>query len=249
LSNGGRRRIVARPLGKGGSLRELLGREAAPVLAALLGLTSVAWAALLLAPSDGMEMGAAAFLLAWTVMMAAMMVPSAAPLVVLYGRAAQGGVRWALLAGYLAVWAVFGLGVYVTQQAAMHVDAGAAGVAAVLAAAGLYQLTPLKSACLRRCRSPLDFVMQHWRKGRAGAARLGVLHGAFCVGCCWALMAVLVAAGAMGLAWVALIGLVVLVEKAGPRGEDVARALGIALLGAGLAVALQPELIDRIRFE
>jgi len=215
------------------------------VLAAVLGLTSAAWAVLVLAPSDGMDAGVASFLLAWTVMMAAMMVPSAAPLVVLYGRGAQsGGVCSALLGGYVAVWSAFGLVVWASQQAAMRLDAGAAGVVAVLAAAGVYQLTPLKSACLRRCRSPVDFVLQHWRKGRAGAARLGVLHGAFCVGCCWALMAVLVAAGGVGLGWVALLGAVVVVEKAGPRGHEVAHALGVVLLGVAVAVALEPELAD-----
>jgi predicted metal-binding membrane protein len=229
-------------------VRQLLARDETPVVAGLLGFTLAAWAALLLGPSSEMDTGVATFLLTWTVMMAAMMVPSAAPLVVLYGRAPRGGARWPLLAGYVSVWSAFGLAVYAAQQAAMRVDAGAAGIAAVLAGAGLYQLTPLKWACLRRCRSPLDFVMQHWRKGRAGAARLGLLHGAFCVGCCWALMAVLVAAGAMGLGWVVLIGVVVLAEKVGPRGEELARALGVVLLAAGLAVALAPDLADRIRF-
>jgi len=110
--------------------------------------------------------------------------------------------------------------------------------AGVLIAAGVYQLAPVKDACLRRCRSPLDFIVQHWHSGLTGAFRLGVEHGAYCIGCCIALMAVLVIAGGMGLVWVAAIALVVAAEKLLPRGRLVARIGGVALIALGIVVAL-----------
>jgi predicted metal-binding membrane protein len=108
----------------------------------------------------------------------------------------------------------------------------------VLIAAGLYQFSPLKDACLRRCRTPADFLIQHWHPGLRGALRIGVEHGMFCVGCCVGLMAVLVIAGGMGLVWVAAIALVVAAEKLLPFGRLVALAGGVGLLAAGIAVAL-----------
>ena len=185
--------------------------------------------------------GAAAFLAAWLVMMAAMMLPSAAPLVLVYRRAASGGAAVALVAGYLGVWLAIGAVAYTVARAVGEPTAAVA--AAVLAAAGLYELTPLKSACLRRCRSPVDFLMQRWRRGRLAALRLGGEHGLYCVGCCWALMAVLVAAAAMSLAWVAVLALVVFVEKTLPHGQTTARILGLALVGLAVAIAIDPELV------
>jgi predicted metal-binding membrane protein len=217
-------------------------------------------------PSAGSLVDAAgllAFVGAWAVMMAAMMLPSALPMILLYRTAARNQAArgnpllptWALVAGYLLVWVVFGVPVYIASQvvgAVVGSDLAVArwapyGVAVVLLAAGLYQFTPLKRVCLRACQSPLGFLMRHWRAGRLGALRMGADHGAYCAGCCWALMAVLVAAGAMGLAWVLLIALVVAAEKLLPWGQWATRATGVALLGLGTLVALQPQLALMLR--
>lgn len=239
--------------------------------AALLLVTVAAWTGVLLqarsmASAMPMEHGTAAggladllgFLAAWTVMMAAMMLPSAAPLVLLHRTAGPGGGAansLPLATGYLLVWSVFGVPVYLAQQtlgalaaASMAVaDARPYAIAAALLLAGLYQFTPLKEVCLRQCRSPLDFLMQRWRRGPVGALRLGMEHGAYCVGCCWCLMAVLVGAGAMGLAWVALIALVVFAEKLLPGGRWATRLTGGVLVGLGVLVALRPELAMLLR--
>jgi predicted metal-binding membrane protein len=198
--------------------------------------------------------GAAGFLGAWVVMMAAMMLPSAAPLVLLYRAAGAGGHAAntvPLVAGYLLAWAGFGAVVYAAQQALGAVvlssstlgDARPYAVAGILAIAGVYQFTPLKKACLRQCRSPLDFLMHRWRgAGALDAFRLGVEHGAYCVGCCWGLMAVLVIAGAMSLLWVVLIALIVFIEKLMPFGERGAQLTGAGLGLMAILVAAHPEL-------
>jgi hypothetical protein len=134
-----------------------------------------------------------------------------------------------------------------TGLMALSPRAFAHGVAAILLAAGAFQLSPLKQACLRACRSPLGFLLGHWRAGLRGSLALGWAHALFCLGCCWALMVVLVAAGAMGLAWVLLIAAVVAAEKLLPRGEWIARATGGALLLLGAAVALRPALVTALR--
>jgi len=203
--------------------------------------------------------GASGFIGAWVVMMAAMMLPSAAPLVLLYrgagadGRAAN---TVPLVAGYLFVWAVFGAGVYGAQQALAAVvnsspalgDGRPYAVAGILAMAGVYQFTPLKQACLRQCRSPLDFLMHRWRgPGAFEALRLGAEHGAYCVGCCWGLMTVLVIAGAMSLVWVVLIALIVFVEKLMPFGERSAQLTGAGLGLVAVLVAAHPELSMLLR--
>jgi predicted metal-binding membrane protein len=192
--------------------------------------------ALLLMMGDEMPMGAGLWLGAWTVMMAAMMLPSAAPLVLLYGRRANTMDSTLLMAGYLLVWAAVGLAAYAIDMRIMDPPEGA--IAGVLIGAGVYQLTPLKSACLKRCRSPVDFLVTHWHSGRTGALRLGVEHGAYCVGCCWALMVVLVVAGAMGLVWVIAIAAAIAAEKLLPGGQRLGRLGGIALVAAGIIVAL-----------
>jgi predicted metal-binding membrane protein len=257
-------------------------RVALLTLALLLLITVAAWAGVLGQAAsmtmDGsshdaampMEMGPlvtpaglVAFVAAWVVMMAAMMLPSAAPMILLYrtvarGRAARGNPlvpTWVFVLGYLVVWAAFGVLVYLASQvvgAALASDrwlaAGAPyGVALVLLAAGAYQFTPLKRVCLRACQSPLGFLMAHWRPGPGGAFRMGLAHGAYCAGCCWGLMAVLVAAGAMGLAWVLLIALVVAAEKLLPGGQRAAWITGVALLGLGALIGVQPQLALALR--
>jgi predicted metal-binding membrane protein len=169
-------------------------------------------------------MGAPGFLAGWTLMMAAMMLPSITPLVLLHR-----GSRALLAAGYLVVWAAIGLLPY----AAMEWELVPA-LPIVLALAGAYELSPLKSTCLRRCRNPATFLMEHYRNG---PLRLGVEHGVWCVGCCVGLMAVLVLAASMGLVWAAAIAAVVFVQKVLPLGEGSARLTGLALLVAAAALA------------
>jgi predicted metal-binding membrane protein len=210
-------------------------RTTAPSVVVLAGVAGASWV-LLFAMGDEMPMGAGLWLGAWTVMMAAMMLPSAAPLVLLYSRRSDTLASTLLMAGYLLTWAFVGLAAYSVDMRLP--DPGDGAVAAVLIAAGVYQFTPLKSACLRRCRSPVDFLVTHWRAGRLGALRIGLEHGAYCVGCCWALMAVLVVAGAMGLVWVVAIAAAVAAEKLLPGGPWLGRLGGIALLVVGIVVAL-----------
>jgi predicted metal-binding membrane protein len=201
----------------------------------LAAVAAGSWVVLVTMDED-MPMGRGLWIGAWTVMMAAMMLPSASPLVLLYARRSTALDSGLLTAGYLAVWAVVGLAAYELDMRLP--DPGDAAVGAVLVLAGVYQLTPLKSACLKRCRSPLDFLLTRWRGGSVGALRLGVEHGAYCVGCCWALMLVLVVAGAMGLVWVVAIALAVAAEKLLPAGQWLGRIGGLALVVAGIVVAL-----------
>jgi len=209
-------------------------REERTAVAVVAAVAAAAWLALLRLPALPMEgvVAPAGFLGGWTVMMAAMMLPSAAPLVRLYAATAARTTP-ALVAGYLLVWAAVGVPAYVADVA-FGPSATIAG--AVLVAAGVYQLSPLKHACLSRCRTPLGFMVARWRRGTGGALRLGAEHGAYCVGCCWGLMAVLVVAGSMGLAWAALIATSVAAEKLLPWGATWARVSGAALAAGGVAV-------------
>jgi predicted metal-binding membrane protein len=199
-------------------------------------------------------LGAATFLASWLVMMTAMMLPSAAPMVLLYRAMATGSATRrarhtaVFVSGYLVAWSLFGAVVYLVQQGLVLLRVVSPGldaawplaVALVLASAGLYQFSPLKDRCLRQCRSPFSFLMLRWEPGIGAGFRLGVRHGLYCVGCCWGLMVVLVAAGAMGLPWVTLIALVVFGEKLLPRSP--ARLVGLLLLGLAAAVAIRPDL-------
>ena len=202
----------------------------------LLAAVAAACWGLLLTMGDEMPMGFGLWIGAWTVMMAAMMLPSTSPLVLLYARQSTAMSSALLTAGYVAVWAAVGLAAYGFDMRLP--DPSNRVVGAVLIAAGLYQLTPLKTACLKRCRNPADFLVTHWRRGRVGALRLGVEHGAYCIGCCWALMGVLIVAGSMSLAWVVAIALVVAGEKLLPAGQLFGRLGGVGLLVAGIVVAL-----------
>jgi predicted metal-binding membrane protein len=195
------------------------------------------------------------FLVTWVVMMAAMMFPSTAPMVATYvgiqrGRRrkqmpVQAGAAALFVAGYLLTWTVFGLLAYAVVRAAagsVSWDGSGQGLAvAVLLAAAVYEATPLKRACLIRCRGPLSFILTSWRDGRTGALRMGVEHGAWCVGCCWGLMAALFALGVMSLAWMALIGALIAVEKLLPwRRTGVALVSGL-LLALAVGVAVSPS--------
>lgn len=185
----------------------------------------LAWIVVVVGP-DGMGAGLIAFVAAWTVMMVAMMLPSAAPLVLLYRRTAGAGETALLATGYLLVWAAAGVPAFLAHELLpMTVGPFALG------AAGLYQMTPLKSACLAKCRSPADFLVQRWGRG---PLRLGLEHGAWCLGCCWALMAILVVVGAMGLTWVVMIAALVAFEKFSRHGVIWSRLIGVALLIAAI---------------
>jgi predicted metal-binding membrane protein len=205
--------------------------------------------------AGGWSMSAAAlFLAVWTIMMAAMMLPAAAPMILIFASAqARRGCHaelstWIFVGGYLLVWAATGVVVYLGIQIAAEMAMGldlverarwapiALGV--TLASTGLYQLTPLKRVCLIHCRSPFAFVAEHWREGRAGALAMGLRHGAYCLGCCWALFAVLAVAGIMSLAWMLLLTLVVFAEKVFPHGRITAVATGIVLIILGAVVGL-----------
>jgi predicted metal-binding membrane protein len=185
----------------------------------------------------------------WAVMMAGMMAPSASPMVLLFAgaRVARGdkSVSPATLAfgfGYLAVWIAFSAAAALAQSGLHRVAMLSPAMmisssrmrGAILLAAGAYQLTPWKSKCLTHCRSPLGFLMTNWRDGTSGAFRMGFRHGAYCLGCCWALMCVLFVVGVMNLVWVATLTLFVLIEKIGPAGGIVARAAGAAMVVLGV---------------
>jgi predicted metal-binding membrane protein len=197
-----------------------------------------------------MDQALGPFLGTWTVMMAAMMLPSAAPMILLHRLGADGRVRtqlWsaAFVAGYLVVWASVGIVVWGGAMAASAIimpEQRAVVVAAILLLAGLYQFTPLKSTCLRACRTPADFLLTHWHRGLTGQLRLGIEHGLYCLGCCWALMALFVGVGAMSLVWAAGIAVVVLIEKVRPEGVAFGRIAGGFLIVAAAIVLAFPEL-------
>lgn len=196
----------------------------------------------------------------WTVMMVAMMLPSAAPVTLLVSsvarkRAAAGGTARGSTAlfvfGYLAVWLGFAAAATILQwaldKARLLSETMAVGniilAGSVLVAAGVYQWTPLKEACLRHCRSPLDFLLFHWRDGARGAVVSGIGHGLYCLGCCWMLMALLFVGGVMNFVWIAGIALLVLIEKTVPWGRRVSHVTGAVLVAWGaiaLATAASP---------
>ena len=251
-------------------LSGLLRHDRAVVLGALAGIIVAAWAYLLLGAGIDMEMMdmgggqlmamapewtpgyAALIFVMWVVMMAAMMLPSAAPTILLVAALARnrGGISGAVPAtaalfasGYILVWSGFSLAAAFLQwglsEAGLLSETMALGnailVGAVLVAAGVYQWTPLKDTCLRHCRSPAEFLVRHWRRGALGAVRTGIRHGLFCLGCCWVLMALLFVGGLMNLAWVGAITLLVLIEKTMPWGGRMSRVAGALLAVWGAA--------------
>ncbi|MBC7983582.1 MAG: DUF2182 domain-containing protein [Candidatus Obscuribacterales bacterium] len=262
------------------SIESALRRERVIVVAALVALTLIAW--LYIWRGAGMGMTALAMttlalfphltpepmpdmvmppitwfnvVAMWWVMMIAMMTPSAAPLVLLYGRVMRHATAQDktaatyiptafLAAGYLLVWLLFSTVATALQYALQRADLisqmmlwsqSAALSAAVLAIAGLYQLSPLKHACLQHCRGPIQFLTQHMRKGNIGALLMGIEHGTWCVGCCWMLMTLLFVGGVMNLVWIALLALLVIVEKLTPSGVIAGRIVGAVLIAWSIA--------------
>lgn len=214
-------------------------------------------------PTMGMGLGnsmvvvsLAAFTVAWIAMMAAMMLPAIVPVVRLYGRAAARGTVAPIpffIAGYGIVWSIVGLPVFFLWRqlnqplAQVTPTVGRIG-GAVLVGAAVYQLSSLKTACLRHCRSPLSFFMRHSHNldRSSGALILGVRHGLYCLGCCWMLMAVLVVLGTMQLAWMAVIAGLIFIEKISRIGELVAKIAGIGFLALGIWLLITPALIGRL---
>jgi predicted metal-binding membrane protein len=212
-----------------------------------------------MAMPQGASMGFAWLLAMWLVMNVAMMLPTAAPMILIHARFARGrepevggSLASALFVlGYVAVWSGAALGIAALQwglersgvlaPAAMRFESGVIG-GVVLAAAGAFQLSPLKNACLTRCRTPIGFFMTSWREGAAGAFAMGLHHGAVCFGCCWALMLVLFVLGVMNLFWISALTAFMLIEKTAPHGRTIARAGGAALIAAGLLLALRAGL-------
>lgn len=208
----------------------------------------------------GTDLGALGFfVVSWVAMMAAMMFPSVAPMVATYvgiqrarrrrGMVAPAAASACLVAGYLLTWTVAGLAAYGLFEAGAELlggelawdGAGRWVAAGVLLGAALYELTPLKTACLTRCRGPLAFVLASWRDGRTGALRMGALHGAWCVGCCWALMAALFALGVMSVPWMLVVAVLIAVEKLAPWRRAATLAVTAILVALAAGVAIAPE--------
>ncbi len=233
------------------------------LLAALLTLAALGWAV-----TDermrGMDAGPGTdpgtlgfYVTAWVVMMAAMMFPSVAPMVLAYARLSprmhaarpRHGTTVLFVAGYLLSWSAFGLAVYAlfagVRAIAGHAlgwhQAGPYVAGGVIVLAALYQLTPAKDVCLRRCRAPFAFLTDEWRDGPRGALIMGTLHGGWCVGCCWGLMAALFAVGVMSVGWMVFISLLIAVEKLIPRPRPANYAVAVILLVLGLGVAFMPD--------
>lgn len=245
------------------ALRTIDVREAG-LIAVLLILAALGWV-FTAQRMGGMDMGGWTdpgpldfFLSTWVVMLAAMMFPSVAPMVTAYakitrrrretGRSAPRGATALFVAGYLVAWTVFGLVAYGLFNAvtslvpgALTADPGGRYIAAgVILAAAVYQLTPAKNACLTKCRSPMDFILHGLRPGYGGALRMGVEHGAWCVGCCWALMVALFALGMMSVGWMALVGAFIAAEKMLPWRRVANRSVSAALVLIAVGIALAP---------
>ena len=204
-------------------------------------------------PVRFVEEAAGAFIM-WTIMMVGMMLPSAAPAMMFYGTLVRrnrerGSILpavWTFVAGYLFIWTAFSLGAALLQATLLEarlvtpmlVSASKPLTAALLVAAGLYQWLPFKDACLSKCRHPIEFFTMRWRAGPFGAWRMGLDHGLYCLGCCWLLMLLLFAVGAMDLVWVAVISAFVFAEKLLPGAKITTGAAGFGLIAAGGLVLL-----------
>jgi predicted metal-binding membrane protein len=235
-----------------------LRRQRNVVLASLLVLAGACWLVVLrqagMTHATGLTMGRTPplFLLAWVAMMIAMMFPTAAPMIVMFGTVAAGKQQraqpfvptWVFVSAYLTVWVGFGVVAYaaaaglsaLAMQSMWLMDNAARLGGAVLLVGGIYQLSPLKSLCLTKCRSPLSFLLTSWRDGYGGAFVMGLKHGAYCLGCCWLLFAILFPLGVMNIAAMVALTLLIFAEKSLPWGSAVANVAGVALMGYGAVV-------------
>jgi predicted metal-binding membrane protein len=239
------------------------GRRPIAVAAVLAAATLVAWIVTIdrmrgMDAGPGTDLGAPLwFVGVWVTMMAAMMLPSVAPMGLLFARVSRAQNKplqasqstTIFLGGYFVAWTVYGLAAYGLFRLVSAFDFRflrwdeqgpiVAGVA--IAAAGIYQLTPLKSVCLRHCRSPLHFVLGGWRNGKRGALEMGVTHGAYCVGCCWGLMVILFSLGVMSVVWMAAVGGVIFAEKVLSFGHRLVKPFAVVLVAVGCLVAISPS--------
>jgi predicted metal-binding membrane protein len=250
----------------GRSPSSILAGERLVILVLLLVLAAAAWVLVLQQAGMGMDgtgllmgMGPALFLALWIAMMVAMMFPTAAPMILVFARVHAGRREkghafvptWVFVLAYLVVWTLFGALAYLLAVAGqalaenvpwlMANAARVGGLAIVLA--GLYQLSPLKEICLSKCQSPLTFIMSSWRDGHAGAFRMGLKHGAYCLGCCWLLFVILFPLGMTNVAAMALITLLIFAEKSLPFGRSALRAAAAVLVAYGLLIMLAPQLL------
>ena len=243
--------------------RELPRRDVIAIIISLGGITLLSWLYLLsMAANMSLSNGMAAMqirpwdagyflmmFLMWAVMMVGMMLPSVTPMVLIYAAVARKSAMQgmpvaptaAFVFGYIAMWLIFSLFATIAQwgldQAALlspMMVSNSFGLGAVLLiAAGIYQWLPIKDKCLHHCRSPVYFITTHWRPGSTGAFKMGLSHGAFCLGCCWVLMSLLFVVGVMNILWIAAITLFVLLEKVLPLGDVGGRLMGLPMIAAG----------------
>ena len=249
------------------ALMRVLRRDRVVVLAALGAVALLAWTYLVLGAGVRMDVApmvtaaaswtpryAGVMFAMWALMMVAMMLPGAAPMILLFAAISRRGhpgaaaLRRTAAFGfaYVCVWAIFaavatglqwGLTQMMLLSPALTVDSPIVS-GAVFVAAGIYQLLPIKQACLRHCRAPTEFLARHWRAGTTGALRMGLRHGLLCVGCCWMLMGLLFVGGAMNLLWIAALAVIVFIEKAIPRGKLAGRVLAAGLVAWGATVLI-----------
>ncbi|MFQ5871505.1 MAG: DUF2182 domain-containing protein [Candidatus Geothermarchaeales archaeon] len=215
----------------------------------LLLVSALAWA-VTLQSTNAISMGLPGFVALWTVMMAAMMLPSVLPTVLLFATIAPSRSGFGFppaptatfVAGYLAIWSLAGIGVGLAGESFGSVPStgGQLLIGGALITAGAFQLTRWKAFCLGHCRSPMQFFMDHWHDGANGAVLMGAHHGLYCVGCCWGLMLALIALGMMNPTWMVLVAAAVFVEKVVPRVDRIAAIIGVGLLLAGLSIAIGP---------
>jgi len=241
-----------------------VGRVRVALIGTLLALAALAWLVVVrrmggMDAGPGTDPGTVGFYtLSWVVMMAAMMFPSIVPMVLAFssiqtrrrtrGAVQEGVSTGVFVAGYLLSWTVFGLFAYAAFTGVRSLSIGALHwnrdgrylAGGMLVAAAIYQLTPAKDACLRRCRGPLDFVLEHWRGGQLGALRMGAIHGAWCVGCCWMLMVALFALGLMSITWMIVLAAVIAAEKLLPSPTTTNRLIAVCLAAFGIALIASP---------
>jgi predicted metal-binding membrane protein len=247
------------------SSSDRLKRQRRLILISLLTLAAVCWA--LVVRQAGIPGGAAAtmgmtvplFLAAWVAMMVAMMFPTAAPMIMMFATVSTGKRQrgqpfvptWIFVGSYLLIWVAFGVLAYIvavgadalSKQSMWLMENGPRLGGILLLLAGTYQLSPLKNVCLAKCRSPLSFILTSWRDGPSGAVRMGLKHGAYCLGCCWLLFAILFPLGIMNVAVMVALTLLIFAEKTVPIGPIIGRFAGVGLIGYGALVVFVPHVL------
>ncbi len=242
-----------------------LPRERYLILGSLLVLAAISWALLIWQSANmnnqtmglTMEMSAALFIVLWVVMMIAMMFPTAAPMILMFTAVYAGKRRqeqpfvptWVFISAYFLIWTLFGVLAYplalgsekLAEQSMWLMQNASRLGGVILVIAGLYQLSPLKRVCLSKCRTPLQFILGSWHDGYGGAFRMGLEHGAYCLGCCWLLFVILFPLGIMNIAVMALLTVLIYAEKSFPIGRQISQAAGVALILYGVLVTFIPN--------